>query len=975
MKSIDNLAYPLRHDGEALVYNDGEKRIRVLDALHAELAKADSFFLSVAFITKSGWMLLSDGLNESIHGRILTTDYLCFTDPDALTFIQRKYPNVQIKMYKALGNLGFHTKGYWIRSKDKETLFVGSSNLTDTALMTNKEWNARLASPNDSILIGQTKAEFERMWDRATPLDDYIETYRRLYEDHQAVLKKAEQARTSSLPQVISPNAMQVAFSQNLRLALDKGEKRGLLISATGTGKTFACCFGLKDIGAKRILFLAHQNQLLTQAQEAFRTVFGTSIDAKTYFLTGDRKDDPAKILKEESCLVFASRNTMSNDGLLGVFPSGFFDVLVVDEVQNAGAKTYQKILDHFGRGPRFVLGMSATPERTDDPDLIYAMFDRNVLYEIRLPTALDMQLLCPFHYYGITDLTGIDDKTYELKDFKRLFSDQRIDFIVKKIQSYLVDGDRLRGLIFCSTQEECFELSKKLNAKGFFTRAVTALDSLEDREEAVRLLRKTQAESRPKEYLDFVITVNLFNEGIDIPDVNEIVMLRPTQSSIVFTQQLGRGLRRFAGKNYVNVLDFIGNYDSNYLIPKAFCGIKSKGELRRFLSSLYLPGLSYIGFDAIAKEKVLASLAKSRLKLEDLKERFFELAHRLNRIPSMTEWGQDGMDNPDLFVRYKSYYSFLALPGVRKSIPKEWNLPGFSPDKAMYLDQIGSDLGLGTRIEEPLLLKMLIEGKGYADFEATMASEFHKAISIREKECLKAELTETWLVKAKALPFVNEDFQLDPAFKETVLSDKTFREQWVMDALDYQIQRAKTKYADPAMGTPFVLDETYSYFDYFRLMNYPARTNAGTVGGYAYEKRLNVFPVFINYDKAPDLDPSRAYVDRFLSPSLLAWEGKAGHGPDGKALQPLREYDAVKPLIPLFVRKDLKDQDDRFYFLGTMVPQRMENGEYLTRIQKRLMAKNGMKSIAFSRARFQLATPVRADIYAMLIDDFKEAK
>ena len=284
------------------------------------------------------------------------------------------------------------------------------------------------------------------------------------------------------------------------------------------------------------------------------------------------------------------------------MFNPNDFDYIIIDEVHRAGANSYQELVNYFT--PKFMLGMSATPERSDDFD-IYKMFDYNIAYEIRLQQAMEYDLLCPFHYYGITDIQvngeSLDDKT----DFNNLVSKDRVKHIIEQINRYGYSGDRVRGLVFCSRKDEATELSNLFNTRGYKTISLTGENTEAQRRDAMNRLESDDLVN----CLDYIFTVDIFNEGIDIPKVNQVIMLRPTESAIVFVQQLGRGLRKDPSKEYVVIIDFIGNYEKNFLIPIALSGSLSynKDTLRRFVSegSLIIPGASTVNFDLISKKKI----------------------------------------------------------------------------------------------------------------------------------------------------------------------------------------------------------------------------------------------------------------------------------------------------------------------------------------------------------------------------------
>ncbi|CDI50067.1 DNA repair helicase Rad25 [Clostridium tetani 12124569] len=576
-----------------LIVNDYSKGSKVLSEIISELNKCEEFFISVAFITNSGILPLLETLKvlnkRGIKGKILTTDYLNFSEPKALKRLL-EFSNIEIKLYS---KENFHTKGYIFRYKDHYKLIVGSSNLTQTALTKNKEWNLKLSSLEEGSLTKGVISEFNHLWNEADELTfEWIKTYEDIYR------KQVEFARKSKVPRLsqykLKPNKMQVEAIQGLERLRENGEDRGLLISATGTGKTYLSAFELRNYNPKRTLFIVHREQIAKQALNSFINVFG---DTKSMgILSGTSKD-------VDKDFIFCTIQTLSKEEVLQSFDKNEFDYIIIDEVHKAGANSYQKIVNYFN--PKFLLGMTATPERSDDFD-IFKMFNYNIAYEIRLQQALEEDLLCPFHYFGVSDviIDGIelDDNT----DFKYLVAEERVKHIIDKINFYGYCGERVKGLIFCSDKKEAKELSDIFNTKGYKTIALTGENSQQEREKAIERLEQDEILNS----LDYIFTVDIFNEGVDIPSVNQVVMLRPTKSSIIFVQQLGRGLRKNKFKDYVVIIDFVGNYNSNFLIPIALSGDRTfnKDTIRKYVmeGTRVIPGCSTINFDEISKKKII---------------------------------------------------------------------------------------------------------------------------------------------------------------------------------------------------------------------------------------------------------------------------------------------------------------------------------------------------------------------------------
>lgn len=390
-----NLAYKPQ-----FVSNNYKEGRKVLSPIENELSNCDEFSISVEFITMRGITPLLQILEEleqkNIPGRILTTDYLNFSEPRTLETLAG-LKNIELRMYSANdSHVGFHTKGYIFKEQEIYRIIVGSSNMTLSALTTNKEWNTRLVSTEQGEFAQQVLDEFGELWKSqyTSAYEEFIERYRSNYEVVKKQKRIAKQAQIPSIDQYrLQPNSMQLAFIHNLQKLQNEGAKRALLISATGTGKTYASAFALRENNPKKALFLVHREQIAKQAINSYRKVFGST---KTFgLLSGNSKEYDADYL-------FSTMQMMAKKETLERFKRDEFDTIVIDEVHRAGADSYQRIIQYFQ--PHFWLGMTASPDRTDDFD-IYNLFDHNIVYEIRLQQALEENLLCPFRYFGITDL------------------------------------------------------------------------------------------------------------------------------------------------------------------------------------------------------------------------------------------------------------------------------------------------------------------------------------------------------------------------------------------------------------------------------------------------------------------------------------------------------------------------------------------------------------------------------------------
>lgn len=608
------------------------KEDNVLSTIIDELHKCKSFTISVAFITESGLASLKSylyDLNEKgIKGKIITSNYLGFNTPNMYKELL-KLKNVEVRLTDVNG---FHAKGYMFDHNDYSSIIIGSSNLTSNALKINYEHNVLFSTQQSGDLIYNIKSQFDELWATSLPLShEWIEAYENTFE-YQTFKNTVRVAETQSLVETqtkdlnkIDPNLIQREALKSLTSLRKSAKDKALIISATGTGKTILSALDVRNYDPKKFLFVVHNEGILNRAINEFKKVLSQSNNADFGLLTGKNKDINAKYL-------FATIQTLSNENIYNQFEKDHFDYIVFDEAHRSAAATYQKVFNYFK--PNFLLGMTATPERTDSLN-IFEMFDYNIAYEIRLQKALESEVLCPFHYFGVTDYVHNGEKIDEVSNLSDLTSNERVEHVLEKTSYYGYSGDELKGLIFVSRKEEAYDLAENLSLRGVPSIALTGEDNPQKREEVIQQLKSGA--------INYIITVNLFNEGIDIPSVNQIVMLRETESSIIFIQQLGRGLRKSSNKEYVTIIDFIGNYTKNYLIPIALSGDQSqnKDNYRKFLTNnSALNGVSTINFEEIAKKKIYDSLKAVKLNSAKLiKESYTTVESRIGRIPTLMDF------------------------------------------------------------------------------------------------------------------------------------------------------------------------------------------------------------------------------------------------------------------------------------------------------------------------------------------------
>lgn len=939
---IDNKINSLPDLQPQIIYNDYNSGSNLLVELLQELQTCKRFYFAIAFITQSGLICLKECLKllqeKNITGDILTTDYLYFNQPKALQELQQ-YPNLNIRIYT---KENFHIKGYIFKQNDYYTLIVGSNNLTQTALKANKEWSLKINSLANGALIHNTLSQFQQMWQEAMPLTDiWLKQYADKYHSLQKSKRQFATAQENISTNDITPNKMQQEALKALAKLQQNNKHKALLISATGTGKTYLSAFAVKKANPKRLLFLAHREQILKQACKTFAKIIP---DIQYGILSANHKDFHKPYL-------FATINMLNKEENLTQFTPTHFDYIIIDETHRAGANSYLKILNYFQ--PQFLLGMTATPERTDGFD-IYQLFDHNIAYEIRLNQAMQENLLCPFHYFGITDITVDDQEINDNSTFNDLTTDARVTHIINQSQYYGFSGERLRGLIFCSQIEEAQILSQKFNERGFNTIALSGKDSQETRTNAIHKLEQKERSTG----LDYIFTVDIMNEGIDIPAINQIIMLRPTKSAIIFVQQLGRGLRKYPQKDYVVILDFIGNYQNNFMIPIALSGDTSynKDNIRHYVAegNRFIFGSSTIHFDKIARQKIYQAIDSA--KLSDtalLKNEYLQLKQKLGKIPSIFDFSQFGsIDILKFLDKFKTYHNFL------QKYDKDYTIR-FNTIQEEILYFISYRFAKGKRIHELLALKLLLKNTSHLlmDIEQVLTTKYHQEFTEQIKVSLIRNLTNLFTISNEQAKFSNcifikesdNDYIISDIFK-SVLQDEKFYFQ-INEILDFALKRYQKYYQNKYKDTNLVLYQKYTYEEVCYLLNWPQKINPNAMAGYFYEKTTHTLPVFINYI-APD-KKRVDYTNEFLSNTLITAYSKSNRKLDSSDAKHIYNANEEQNKLYLFVRKPSEDKEAKeFYFLGEITAQ--GKPEFAPKY-------NGFKIL------YKLDTPVRADIFDYL--------
>jgi superfamily II DNA or RNA helicase/HKD family nuclease len=934
-----------------LLTNERSVGVKVLSSIIAELNSCEEFWFSVAFLTNGGLQSLLNTFkelqNQKIKGKILVSQYLNFTQPEALKRLL-KFKNIELRINT---NDNFHSKGYLFKKGEYYNLIVGSSNLTATALSTNKELNLKVSAKIDSYIIQKALLEFGNDFKGSSIVDEvFINQYETEYENGKKFQAEYlfKQIEINPLgTKKISPNLMQKEALTNLKKIRDEGKNKALLISATGTGKTFLSAFDAQEFKPNKLLFVVHRANIAEAALKTFKQVFG--FNKEMGFYSGGRRE-------QDKDFIFSTIQTISRTEHLEVFSPDHFDYIIIDESHRAGADSYQKIVKYFK--PKFLLGMTATPERTDGLD-IFSLYDHNIAYEIRLQKALEIEILSPFHYFGVTDLS-IDGQLIEEKaEFNLLTSQERVDRIIENSLFYNCDDGNIRGLVFCSKVEEAKSLSEQFVKRGFKSIALSGESSDAQRNAAIDRLESDD----PADKLDYIFTVDIFNEGIDIPRVNQVIMLRPTQSAIIFVQQLGRGLRKAEGKEYLTVIDFIGNYSNNFLIPIALFGDTSynKDNLRKLIAggSNQIPGTSTINFDKIAKEKIYAAIDQSNFSLKkDLVKDYDLLKYKIGYSPMMMDFMHHGSRDPILFAEYSgSYFQFVS--SIESSLSGVLNL-----DQLAILKLYSTEVNNAKRVEESELLHILItkEKVKIGEFVELIYGKYGFVISIETVVSVISNLNFYFINKRNSIKglgstdlvnFVDGVISTSEYFK-IQLSNPTFH-SYLLDSVYYGITRFDQTFDLDKYLDGFLIHQKYSRKDICRILNWE-KNEESTM--YGYSIKYNTCPIFVNYHKDENIAASTKFEDKFINNSYFQWFSKPRRNIESKDVSAIKNHNNELRLS-LFIKKSNGEGSD-FYYMGDVKPVQ-ESFEETT-----ILDDHG-KSVSVVKVIFKLNQPVEDSLYDYL--------
>lgn len=884
-------------DSDLMVNARGEPALA--SALNREIPSADAIDLLCAFVRWHGLRVMQDALRTHLESgrplRVITTVYTGSTERKALDWLVAH--GAQVKVSYDTQSTRLHAKA-WMFRRDSgfSTAYIGSSNLSKSALIDGVEWNVRLAQATSPDILAKCDATFETYW--ASPE----------YETYDPSRDKDRFDRAVSSTPGIEASGLATAFLEVTpwphqtemleRLAVERerhGHYKNLVVAATGTGKTIVAALDYKrlrdQLPSSKLLFVAHREQLLTQSLSAFRHVLRDGSFGEL-LVDGHRPD--------EWTHVFASVQSLSRMRL-DTIPPDAFDVVVVDEFHHATATTYARLLGHLS--PRVLLGLTATPERTDQEDIL-KYFDGRIAVELRLWDALERGLLCPFQYFGLHDNTDLSAvrwarKGYDAAELADLYTgnDARVRLVLQELMEKHRAPDSMRAIGFCVSTEHARFMARRFSDAGCPSDAISFETETDDRRRAIAALRAGR--------LRVLFTVDLFNEGVDIPEVDTLLLLRPTESSLVFIQQLGRGLRRHEQKDCVTVLDFIGQSHRNFrfdLRYRAMTGGSRQDVEKQIEGNFpFLPAGCSVHLDKVASRIVLDSLrtaAPSRrpAMVQELRalassEQFKHAPPRLKEFLAET-----GLELADL-------YAAGSWSGLKRDA-------GLSvPEKGPEEDKIGKAMSRLLHVDDPIRLD------GYRRLASAQLST-----AVSDVRLAAGLIATIWGRESAPTTVADlvERLRAHPALASEL--------QELMDFLDEQANHLTVPLSQEVGWThdvPLSVHARHSKAEILAAFGglAPGQVSNHREGCYADES-TNSDLFFVTLEKSErDYSPTTLYRDYALSPTLFHWESQSTtseRSPTGQRYINHRERGRN---ILLFVRPRAKERGRTlpYTFLGAV--------------------------------------------------------